>query len=245
MFNSAFTKSPVIENPGNCSKELKPIRKIKEANRHAGRNRNNPEDTPVREKRYISSGACNDSKKLRHQDNLLLRRGDIETIKSTRVEHGILLKGDSKSVVAASNKSRTSNDMDPGVTRKCGEQCGSKRTEADENEPKESLEFSRRQMKREETIPSSKDKASNDDEGMTKVDTSKDAVNKKRQQRDAVDALLCSALISSKKTKTLKSPPAIRPVSIKATAGCGIKPPKVRKVTSSSTVLEDQSSKPR
>lgn len=58
----------------------------------------------------------------------------------------------------------------------------------------------------------------------------KDAIKKRKQQRDAVDALLSSALISSKKSETsVKSVPVKRSISPTNTTGRSIKPPKPRK----------------
>ncbi|KAL6996088.1 hypothetical protein U1Q18_006225 [Sarracenia purpurea var. burkii] len=77
---------------------------------------------------------------------------------------------------------------------------------------------------------------------MNQFNPPKDAITKRKQQRDAVDALLSSALISSKKIQTsLKSLPPKRPVSPKSLAGRGRKLPKLTKVSSSSSVMEDQS----
>ncbi|CAK9154009.1 unnamed protein product [Ilex paraguariensis] len=63
------------------------------------------------------------------------------------------------------------------------------------------------------------------------VDIRKDAITKRKQQREAVDALLSSALISSKKTEISSKPvTAMRHLPPTNTAGHAIKPPKPRKV---------------
>ncbi|CAK9156464.1 unnamed protein product [Ilex paraguariensis] len=62
------------------------------------------------------------------------------------------------------------------------------------------------------------------------VDIRKDAITKRKQQREAVDALLSSALISSKKTEISSKPvTAMRHLPPTNTAGHAIKPPKPRK----------------
>ncbi|XP_058227710.1 uncharacterized protein LOC131336079 isoform X2 [Rhododendron vialii] len=106
---------------------------------------------------------------------------------------------------------------------------------------------SRKQRKMEALIPSSvrtvQGRDGNDGgRASNQANTPKDAIAKRKQQRDDVDALLSSALISSKKTETsLRSLPVKRPGSPKSRAGGGIKPPKPRKVSSSSSAMEGQS----
>lgn len=106
---------------------------------------------------------------------------------------------------------------------------------------------SRKQTKMEAVIPSSvrtvQGRDGNDGgRASNQANTPKDAIAKRKQQRDDVDALLSSALISSKKTETsLRSLPVKRPGSPKSRAGGGIKPPKPRKVSSSSSAMEGQS----
>lgn len=96
---------------------------------------------------------------------------------------------------------------------------------------------SRKQMKMEAVIPSSvrtvQGRDGNDGgRASNQANTPKDAIAKRKKQRDDVDALLSSALISSKKTETsLRSLPVKRPGSPKSRAGGGIKPPKPRKGT--------------
>lgn len=58
------------------------------------------------------------------------------------------------------------------------------------------------------------------------IETPNDATSKRKQQRDAVEALLSSALISTKKSETsFKSVPVKRPLSTTKNAGRAIKPP--------------------
>ncbi|KAH7865286.1 hypothetical protein Vadar_004656 [Vaccinium darrowii] len=110
-----------------------------------------------------------------------------------------------------------------------------------------SFKHSRKQMQMEAVIPSSVRTVQGRDEkdggrASNQANTPKDAIAARKQQRDAVDALLSSALISSKKTDTsLRSRPVKRPVSPKSRAGGGIKPPKPSKVSSSSSAMEGQS----
>ncbi|KAA8541523.1 hypothetical protein F0562_022675 [Nyssa sinensis] len=114
--------------------------------------------------------------------------------------------------------------------------------------PTESFERDRRQKNVEVAIQSPEsgfqERDGNDDgRASNQVDTPKDAITKRKQQRDAVDALLSSALISSKKSESsLKPLPVKRSLSPRSTAGRGIKPPKHRKVPPSSTsgVIQDQ-----
>ena len=62
------------------------------------------------------------------------------------------------------------------------------------------------------------------------VGTAKDVISKRKQQREAVDALLSSALIPSKKSAApMKPTPAKRPLSPTLNAGCDVKLPKPRK----------------
>lgn len=73
--------------------------------------------------------------------------------------------------------------------------------------------------------------ASDGGRASNKAGTSHDLIAKRKQQREAVDAILYSALIPSKTSKSEKSTrpaPAKRPVS-SSTAGGGIKPVKTRK----------------
>ncbi|OVA19261.1 putative helicase MAGATAMA 3 [Macleaya cordata] len=69
------------------------------------------------------------------------------------------------------------------------------------------------------------------------ADTPKDLIAKRKRQRDAVDALLSSALIPSKKAESKsKLRPVKRPLSPTAAArGAGIRPPKPKKAPSTST----------
>ena len=65
---------------------------------------------------------------------------------------------------------------------------------------------------------------------LKEVDTAKDVISKRKQQREAVDALLSSALIPSKKSAaSLKAAPAKRSLSPALNAGCDINLPKPRK----------------
>ncbi|CAB4272070.1 unnamed protein product [Prunus armeniaca] len=60
--------------------------------------------------------------------------------------------------------------------------------------------------------------------------TSQDLIAKRKKQREAVDAILYSALIPSKKSETSMKPvPSKRPPSSSSTASGGIRPPKTRK----------------
>ncbi|PQP99300.1 hypothetical protein Pyn_15334 [Prunus yedoensis var. nudiflora] len=60
--------------------------------------------------------------------------------------------------------------------------------------------------------------------------TSQDLIAKRKKQREAVDAILYSALIPSKKSETSMKPvPSKRPLSSSSTASGGIRPPKTRK----------------
>ncbi|KAL7180670.1 hypothetical protein ACSBR1_043789 [Camellia fascicularis] len=249
MFESAFKKHPVVENSDNRSKELKNGGKIHEATRHAGPKQNNAEDTHARKKRYIGSGAHIDSRRARYEDNLLMTSGS-KTNKRSRDERDLSVKKDSQfEAVANSSKGKgeyenpTSNvDHSDKVT---GDRYKHLKPKASKG-PVESFELNRRQKKMGAAIlpteGSVQERDGNDGgRASNQIDTPKDAITQRKQQRDAVDALLSSALISSKKTQTsLKSLPAKRPDSPKSSAGRGIKPTKLRKVSSSSNAKEDQ-----
>lgn len=96
---------------------------------------------------------------------------------------------------------------------------------------------SRKQRKMEAVVSSSvrtvqRGDGNDESKASNQANTPDDAIAKRKQQRDAVDALLSSALISSKKAETsLRSLPVKRPVSPKSRVGGGIKPPKPRKGT--------------
>lgn len=64
---------------------------------------------------------------------------------------------------------------------------------------------------------------------INEVGTAKDVISKRKQQREAVDALLSSALIPSKKSAAPMKPTAKRPLSPTLNASCDIKLPKPRK----------------
>ncbi|XP_059642145.1 uncharacterized protein LOC132284095 isoform X2 [Cornus florida] len=99
-----------------------------------------------------------------------------------------------------------------------------------------------KQMNMEVAIPSHEG-SHNEQDGID--NTSKEAITKRKQQRDAVDALLSSALISSKKSEpSPRSLPLKRPLSPKSTAGRGIKPPKPKKASSSRTMQDQRSDSP-
>ncbi|XP_059456145.1 uncharacterized ATP-dependent helicase C29A10.10c isoform X2 [Corylus avellana] len=68
-----------------------------------------------------------------------------------------------------------------------------------------------------------------------------DLIAKRKQQREAVDAILYSSLISSKKPEaSMKPVPANRPLSSSSTVGGGIKPAKTRKVAPASSISASQ-----
>ncbi|KAM0959526.1 hypothetical protein ACFX15_024098 [Malus domestica] len=88
-----------------------------------------------------------------------------------------------------------------------------------------------RSQKKQVLPPSDQAKdASDGGRASNQVATSQDLIAKRKKQREAVDAILCSSLIPSKKSeKSMKPVPAKRPQSFSSTASGGIKPPKSRK----------------
>lgn len=88
-----------------------------------------------------------------------------------------------------------------------------------------------RSQKKQVLPPSDQTKdASDGGRASNQVATSLDLIAKRKKQREAVDAILCSSLIPSKKSeKSINPVPAKRPQSFSSTASGGIKPPKSRK----------------
>ncbi|XP_057504671.1 uncharacterized protein LOC130788134 [Actinidia eriantha] len=252
MFKSAFKKLPYLEKSDNCSKELNQGGKIKEAKSHAGPKQKNPDNTNERKNQYTGSGAHGNHRRA-GDDNLLMAKGSVKTNKRDGDEHVVSVT-DPPSVAVASKEGNTSKYMQPPVTGKGGtDNAGRGRGSSERQLDTRSANLSkgkgenRRQTKMEAALPSpegSVEERGGNDGGRisNQVDTSKDAIAKRKQQRDAVDALLSSALISSKKTQTsFKSLPVKRSVSPKSSAGRGIKPPKLRNESSSSGAIEEQS----
>ena len=93
----------------------------------------------------------------------------------------------------------------------------------------------RSQKNQEVAIPlpesSLKERDANDgDKVPSQTGTAEDLIAKRKKQRDAVDAILYSSLISSKKSETSMKPlPAKRPFSSSSNVSGGIKPSKTRK----------------
>lgn len=79
------------------------------------------------------------------------------------------------------------------------------------------------------------------DQGRTpnSVGSSDDLIAKRKQQREAVDAILYSSLISLKKPEPVK-PAHTRSLSPTSIVGGGIRPPKRKKASSSKGALQDQ-----
>ncbi|KAL5758782.1 hypothetical protein ACOSP7_021393 [Xanthoceras sorbifolium] len=102
---------------------------------------------------------------------------------------------------------------------------------------KKSSEHGRSQRKSKGSTPmggSLKEKEANDrGRDPNTVGGSADLIAKRKQQREAVDAILCSSLISSKKSEqSVKHAPSKRSLSPTSIASGGMKPPKKRKGTS-------------
>ncbi|XP_075666212.1 uncharacterized protein LOC142636030 isoform X1 [Castanea sativa] len=106
---------------------------------------------------------------------------------------------------------------------------------------KKSSDGDRSQKNQEVAIPlpegSFKERDANDgDKVPSQTGTAEDLIAKRKKQRDAVDAILYSSLISSKKSETSMKPlPAKRPFSSSSNVSGGIKPSKTRKVPSASS----------
>ena len=100
---------------------------------------------------------------------------------------------------------------------------------------KKSSDGDRSQKNQEVAIPlpesSLKERDANDgDKVPSQTGTAEDLIAKRKKQRDAVDAILYSSLISSKKSETSMKPlPAKRPFSSSSNVSGGIKPSKTRK----------------
>ncbi|KAK7841514.1 putative helicase magatama 3 [Quercus suber] len=106
---------------------------------------------------------------------------------------------------------------------------------------KKSSDGDRSQKNQEVAIPlpesNLKERDANDgDKVPSQTGTAEDLIAKRKKQRDAVDAILYSSLISSKKSETSMKPlPAKRPFSSSSNVSGGIKPSKTRKVPSASS----------
>ncbi|XP_052181406.1 uncharacterized protein LOC127794403 isoform X2 [Diospyros lotus] len=217
MFQSGFKKDPVIENSDNCSKERKGSGKVKNATWHAEQKQNHSGKSHKSEKGHITSKSCQD--KATKVEEYNSTRENVKTSKRVRNEHDLSVKKDHKAAALASSECRTSKYMQSFVTGRQG----------DESRGRHKKEIETAVLLAEGSI---QERGMNDrGKALNKVDMPKDANMKRRQQRDAVDALLSSALISSKRTEiSSKSLPVRRSVSPNSTTGRGIKPSKLRKV---------------
>ncbi|KAF7135616.1 hypothetical protein RHSIM_Rhsim08G0251000 [Rhododendron simsii] len=246
LFKSAFKKLPALENSSYCSKELKHDGKIKEPGSHAGSNLKAGDETDERKKRHIGSGA-----RIK-KDPLPVAVASSEGSASKSLQSAIPGKGGTaEQSRGRGNGERQLHTQSPNLTE--GKSKFENRTSnIDESDDGKSVEYellkpivsnglakpdkhSRKQRKMEAVILSSvrtiQGRDGNDrGRASNQANTPKDAIAKRKQQRDDVDALLSSALISSKKTETsLRTLPVKRPGSPKSRAGGGIKPPKPRK----------------
>ena len=216
MFQSGFKKDPIIENSDNCSKERKGSGKVKNSTWHAEQKQNHSRKSHRSEKGHITSKSCQD--KATKVEEYNSTRENVKTSKRVRNEHDLSVKKDHKAAALASSECRTSKYMQSFVTGRQG----------NESRGRHKKEIETAVLPAEGSI---QERGMNDGgKALNKVDMPKDANMKRRQQREAVDALLSSALISSKRTEiSSKSLPVRRSVSPNSTTGRGIKPSKLRK----------------
>nr|XP_043617923.1 uncharacterized protein LOC122589673 isoform X2 [Erigeron canadensis] len=200
-FNSFFQSNLLRDSSHDISTQLKNKKKGKEVNRHA-----------EQRKRFNTSESKRGYPGAHSSDSLSRALDDDKEKKKAKKQYDSLVKNGNMSVYIGNSVSQTFKDMKPATDEDDHVKKGSERQKLDESIVEGRPVNKLNQQKEGSRAPI-------------------DPISRRKQQREAVDALLPSGFLSSKKpNSSLKfisdssSCPAVRP------SGHGLRPTKTRKV---------------
>ncbi|XP_042505468.1 uncharacterized protein LOC122082032 isoform X2 [Macadamia integrifolia] len=240
---SASSKKPVSFSSDSHLKDPKQSEKIKESSNSIGQSISSSNETRKRETKNVSTdsgrqisragddGNHNFSKKRECSSDIIPKIGN-RSLKGTKSNTEKRVDVQGKSNKNGQKQINLDSDLHTMKVKATCENPGSENSQSHKQEESDSNNRTLNLEGLKGVVESSKHDS---------ADAPKDLKETRKQQRDAVDALLSSALISSKKPeKSSKSAPLKRPLSPTITARGTIRPPKLRKGSSTSSASLSQ-----